>query len=142
MKKKKTAVHHRIENALAGGTAPSAGELRRLRESNAVAVKAYKLSFWVAIGILNVALWVPLTLPRPLLVGAGLIAFVYAFSVPIVAIRKRQRNLEALEEVSPGPKKRRASENGQRYIETVRKEGRAFTRAEFEILDTSRAAEE
>lgn len=131
-----------VKNAIDTGTALTGRDLWTLRDRNRTAVKAYKLSFWVAIGILNLVLWVPLPLPRALLVAVGIASVAFAFIVPVVGIRKHQRKLELLEEVSPGPKKRRASGPGQAYIEKVRKEGRAFIKGEAEVLEESRQTEE
>ena len=80
----------------------------------------------------------PVKLPPALMLGVGVISIALIFIFPVRTIRSHYGYLELLESVEPGPKKSRASEAGKNYIEQARKDGRTFTRAEVEILETSR----
>lgn len=133
-------IHQLIQTAIDNGTTPDVDELRRLRRQSEKQVKTFKTSFWVAIAIINIMIWVPFPfrIPLPLMVVVGLGCAGFAFSAPILVIRKHQRCLEALKIVGQGPKRRSASDTGQKYIDRVKQEGRSFIQAEVELLEGSR----
>ena len=93
-----------------------------------------------AIGLIDPVMEVnlPVQPPPALMLGIGVISIALIFIFPVRKIRAHYGYLELLESVEPGPKKSRASEAGKNYIEQARKDGRTFTRAEVEVLETSR----
>jgi len=143
MKKLNTPVHQAVRDAIARGSALNRAEVRALQEKHELAVKLYKLAFWLLDGIFVVLLLVdlPITIDMRLRYSLAFVALVLAILVPLIGIRRHNRCLIVLEGVEPGPKKRRADEAGKGYIEQVRKDGRTFTRAELEILEASRSEE-
>jgi len=138
-----TPVHQTVREAIARGSALNRAEVRALQEKHELAVKLYKLAFWLLDGIFVVLLFVdlPIDLDNRLRYGLAIFALVLAIVVPLIGIRRHNRCITLLEGVEPGPKKSRANEAGKGYIEQVRRDGRTFTRAELEVLETSRDAD-
>jgi hypothetical protein len=138
--KKINPIHQLVRDSIHNNTTLSVIDLRKLRSLSEQKVKTFKISFWVAIAIINLMIWVPLPfrIPGALLITIGVVCAGYAFSVPIVMIRKHQQSLELLKLVSQGPKRRSASDAGQKYIDRVKQEGRSFIQAEVDLLEGSR----
>jgi len=140
MERKPNPIHRMVEDGINNGTAPTVADLRDLRHRSEQKVKTFKISFWVAIAIINLMIWVPLPfkIPFAVLFGIGLLCVGFAFSVPIIMIRRHQQCLESLKLVSQGPKRRSASDAGQKYIDRVKEEGRSFIQAELDLLEGSK----
>jgi hypothetical protein len=140
MGKKINPIHQLVADAINNGTTLSVEDLKKLRNLSEQKVKTFKISFWVAIAIINLMIWVPLPfrIPGTVLIAIGVICAGFAFSVPIVVIRKHQQCLELLKLASQGPKRRSTSDAGQKYIDRVKGEGRSFIQAEFDLLEGSR----
>jgi len=149
MDKRMTPVHQAVLAAIERGTPLNRAEIRSLKEKQERAVRLFKLLAFLLLGIFTVVLWIgiglidflqvelPFRIPSAALlaVGAGTLLL---SGLAIVAIRRRYGYLELLEGVEPGPKKSRASDAGKSYIEQARRDGRTFTRAEVEMLESSR----
>mgnify|MGYP001403132239 CR=1 FL=1 len=146
-----TPIHEAVRQAVARGTALSRAEVRALHEKSELAIRLFKISIFVLLGIFVLSLWLglglldpitqvelPFSVPPGVLLGIGLASLVLIFIVPVRKIRRHYQYLELLEGLEPGPKKSRASEAGKDYIEQARKDGRTFTRAEIEVLEASR----
>jgi len=151
MNKLNTPVHEAVREALARGEALSRAEVRALREKSELAIRLFKISIFVLLGIFVSSLWLglgllepvtkvelPFTIPPGVLLGIGLASLALIFIVPVRRIRAHYQYLELLEGSEPGPKKSHASEAGKNYIEQARKDGRTFTRAEIDVLEVSR----
>ncbi|PLY02207.1 MAG: hypothetical protein C0624_09105 [Desulfuromonas sp.] len=146
-----TPVHEAIHQAIERGSALSRAEVRALREKSELAIRLFKISIFVLLGIFVIALWLglglldpvkkvelPFAIPTGVLLGISLASLALIFIVPVRKIRAHFRYLELLEPTEPGPKKSRANDAGKAYIEQARKDGRTFTRAEIEVLEASR----
>jgi hypothetical protein len=140
MGKKINPIHQLVIDAINNSTTLTVADLRQLRNLSEQKVKTFKISFWVAIAIINLMIWAPLPfrLPGMVMVAIGVLCAGFAFSMPIVVIRKHQQCLELLKLAPQGPKRRSASDAGQTYIDRVKSEGRSFIQAEFDILEGSR----
>ena len=140
MEQKHDPIQRLVSEAIQNGTTLTVTDLRRLRNLSEQKVKTFKISFWVAIAILNLLIWVPFPFKIPLivLILTGILCVGFAFSAPIVVIRKHQRCLESLKLAPQGPKRRSANNAGQAYIDRVRTEGRSFIQAEVDILEGSK----
>lgn len=140
MEQKPNQIHRLVEAGIENGTSLTVAELRELRNLSERKVKTFKISFWIAIALLNLLIWVPFPflIPLSVKVSIGVFCLGYALSVPIVMIRKHQQCLESLKLVSQGPKRRSAADAGQHYIDRVRAEGRSFIQAEFDLLAGSK----
>lgn len=143
MSKQTSPIHQRLAGAIDQGSPPTVADLKQLRRHSEQQVKAFKISIWVAIGIINLLIWVPLpfNLPPGVLIVTGVLCVGYVFSIPIVMIRRHLRCLEALKLASRGPKRRLASSAGQRYLDQVKDQGRTFVQAELELLEDNRPTE-
>lgn len=146
-----TPVHQAVRDAIANGTALSRAEVRAQRERSELAIRLFKASIFILLGMFVLSLWLglglfdpvkkielPFPIPPGVLLGIALASLILIFVVPVRKIRSHYRYLELLEPVEPGPKKSRASEAGKDYIEQARKDGRTFTQAELEVLEASR----
>lgn len=142
MEQKSNQIHRRVAAGIEKGSSLTIAEIRMLRNLSERKVKTFKVSFWIAIAILNLLVWVPfpLEIPLPVKVSIGVLCLGYALSFPIVMIRKHQQYLESLKLVSQGPKRRRADDASQHYIDLVRGEGRSFIQAEVDLLAGSKHA--
>ena len=142
MEQKSNQIHRLVEAGIENGTSLTVAELRELRNLSERKVKTFKVSFWIAIAILNLLVWIPIPLeiPLPIKIGSGILCLAYALSFPIIMIRKHQQCLESLKPVSQGPKRRSADDAGQHYIDLVRAEGRSFIQAEIDLLAGSKHA--
>jgi len=140
MEMKPNQIHRLVEAGIENGTSLSVAELRKLRNLSEQKVKTFKTSFWIAVVLLNLLIWVPFPFEIPLSVkvSIGILCLCYALSVPIVMIRKHQQRLESLKLAPQGPKRRSAADAGQHYIDRVRTEGRSFIQAEFDLLAGSK----
>lgn len=135
MSHQSSPVHRAVETALANDTALTLRDIRVLREKHERILLFFKGNIWAAVAVLNLVVWVDLPLSTATAFAIGGLAVVYAFSLPIVMIRRHQRYLPFFEKVSPGPKKRRVDEAGLRYLERVKEQGRSFIVAEVEVLE-------
>ncbi len=131
------SIHRTVQDALSQGRALSRKEILGLREKNRRAITAYKATFWAAIIVFNVLVWVPLPFELNLIarLAIGATCLVVAFIPPIFGIKQHQRRLERLRDSPRGPKKGKAGAEGKTYIENVRKENRTFIIAEVEVLE-------
>ncbi len=123
-------------SAIAGGYAVSGETIVQLREKSEKEITTLKLVFWVAIGLFNLMVWYPFSTPVPAILrwGVGIGALAIASLFPVFGIRRHRRILHQLEECSRGPKRSKADSAGQVYMDRVRRQGRYFVRAEYEIL--------
>jgi hypothetical protein len=131
-------IHGAVENAIRGGTALTAGDIRALREKSSRAITAFKAVFWIALAVFNLLIWVELPIARSLLVALLILAPGVGIIVPMLGIRRQQGLLALLEDASSAPKERRADEPARAYIGQVRKEGRRFVKAEAQVLEEKR----
>lgn len=136
MKAQLSPVHRAVEAAIENGGVLTLTEIRQLREKSERILTFSKGSVWAGIAVLNLVLWVELPFPTVVSIALGALALLYTFSVPIILIREHQPYLPLLERVSPGPKKRRVNEAGQRYMEQVKEQGRSFIVAEVDVLES------
>ncbi len=137
MSEKIDPITQMVMDALAGGYAISGESIQKLREQSNKGISTLKTVFWVAIGFFNIMIWVPFSTPIPsglrwaIALGALLVALVF----PIVGIRRHRGLLYRLEDSTLGPKRRNTDEAGRQYIDLVKKQGRKFLRAEYELLE-------
>ncbi len=131
------AIHQRVREALKVHSPLPLEEIIALRKKSRQSVRLFKATFWVAIIIFNLVLWVPLpfALSTEVLVAICALCLFVAFVPPILGIREHQRRLDLLQESSAGPKKALLGSAGRNYLEKVKEEGRLLTRAEVEILE-------
>lgn len=134
-------LHITIAEAIDSGTPLTVKDLRELRNRSQKAISRGKGFFWGGVILLNLVLWVPLPFDKTLVISLAGVIMAFAFVVPILVLRKHQKILALLEASLVAPKPRNASEAGKAYIEQVRKEGRSFVVAEFEVLEGSRTGE-
>ena len=134
-------IHQTVAEAMDSGTPLTVKDLRELRNRSQKAITNFKGFFWVGVVVLNLVLWVPMPFDKTLVVGAAAVIMVVAFVVPIIGLRKHNKALALLEASLVAPKPRNASEAGKAYIEQVRKEGRSFVVAEYEVIEGSRTGE-
>ena len=142
MGKKATAIHRSVLQAVDRGTALTGKEIYQFRTRSTEAITSYKIAFWVAIGIFNLIIWVPMPIDRSILIAFGVLTVAFAFIAPIMGIRNHQKRLDLLRDAPSAPKKKGANEAGRRYMEQVRSEGRPFVKAEVEILERTGIAGE
>ncbi len=137
MNSRQTLIHRTVEQALQDGAPLKPKNIRELREKSEGSIRRAKLSFWLAIAVFNLLIWAPApeSLDRSVIIIVGVICIAFAMIYPILGIRKHQKNLFFLQDCSPGPKKRKASDEGRAYIEEVKEQGRSFIGAEVEILE-------
>lgn len=135
MANRTSPIHQAVANAVARDTALTLRDIRLLREKSERLLLFFKGNIWAAIAVLNLVVWVDLPLSTAQAFLVGVLAVVYAFTFPIIMIRRHQRYLPLLEKVSTGPKKRRLDAAGQRYVEAVKEQGRSFIVAEVEMLE-------
>jgi hypothetical protein len=140
MEQQLNPIHKFIEERIVIGSPPTVAELRGRRTQSEQKIKTFKISFWVAVAIINLMIWVPFPFKIPTLVMiiVGILCVGFAFSAPIIVIRKHAQCLESLKIVSQGPKRRSANVAGQKYIDLVKAEGRSFIQAEVDILAGSK----
>lgn len=147
----KTPVHQAVQDAISRGEALNRAEVRALHEKSELAIRLHKVSIFALLAIFVCSLWLGLGLLDPIqkielpfavssgvLLSTGLVSLILIFVFPVRKIRSHYRYLELLEPSDPGPKKSRASEAGKLYIEQARKDGRTFTIAEVEVLESTR----
>jgi hypothetical protein len=117
-------------------------EIIALRKKSRQAIRLFKATFWVAIIIFNLVLWVPLpfALSTAALVTICAICLLVAFVPPILGIREHQRRLDLLQESSAGPKRGLVGSAGRSYLDQVKEEGRLLIKAEVEILEERNSA--
>lgn len=131
-------IHQKVRQALSANQALRLEEIIALRKKSREAIRLFKATFWVAIIIFNLVLWVPLpfALSTAAQVTIGVICLVIAFIPPIFGIRVNQRRLDLLQESSGGPKRSRiTTAAGKSYLEQVKEEGRLLIKAEVEVLE-------
>ncbi|ORJ62951.1 hypothetical protein [Geothermobacter hydrogeniphilus] len=133
-----TPVHQMVRTALTDGKALTSKLIREQREQSRKAVRQGKMIFWIAITLLNLVVWVKLPIPVPLRFAIGLLALATALIAPIIWSKKHQLKLYLLQDVPEGPKRRKAGPEAKRYIDQVREQGRAYVRAEMDILEAGR----
>ncbi len=134
-------LHNTIAEAIDNGTSLTVKDLREMRAASRKAITGYKGFFWAGIAVLNAILWIPMPFDKALLISLAVVLMAAAIIVPILGLRKHQKILALLEASTSAPKPKNASEAGKAYIERVRKEGRSFVIAEFEVLEGSRTGE-
>ena len=136
-------IHLIVKEAVDKGRALEAKDIRALRSTSQKASTMFKTVFWAGIVIFNLALWAPLPIQinRIVLYVIAFAALVVALVVPILGLRKHQVNLELLKISKEFLKKKTASEAGRVYIDQVKKQGRPFINAEFEVLQGSKWVE-
>jgi len=134
-------VHKIVADAVDNGTPLTVKDLRELRARSEKAITGVKGFFWGGVIILNLVLWVPLPFDKTLMIGVAAAIMALAFIIPILGLRKHQKMLALLEASLVAPKPKNASEAGKLYIEKVRKEGRSFVVAEYEVLEGSKTGE-
>jgi len=135
--RRNNAIHQRVREALKAQSPLALEEIIALRKKSRQTVRLFKATFWVAIILFNLVLWVPLpfALSTTALVTICAICLLAAFVPPILGIREHQRRLDLLQESSAGPKRSLVGSAGRAYLEKVKEEGRLLVKAEVEILE-------
>ncbi len=137
MAQKTDPIKQLVMDALDGGYALSGEKIQQLREKSTREITTLKTVFWVALGLFNLMVWDPFNVPlsASLRWGVAFGALVVAIVFPIIGIRRHRARLFQLEDSTQGPKRRKANDAGRQYIDRVKKQGRYFIRAEFELLE-------
>jgi len=135
--RRNNSIHQRVREALKAQSPLALEEIIALRKKSRQTVRLFKATFWVAIILFNLVLWVPLpfALSTTALVTICAICLFAAFVPPILGIREHQRRLDLLHESSAGPKRSLVGSAGRAYLEKVKEEGRLLVKAEVEILE-------
>jgi len=142
MKNQVANIHSLVREALTAGRALTIRQIRAERDRSRKAIRQGKVIFWVAIALLNLMVWVKIPIPLLLRVGIGLLALMAALIAPIIWSKQHHLNLLLLEQAAEGPKRRKASPAAKKYIDQVREQDRPFIRAEVEILEADKYAEQ
>ncbi len=137
MAQKNHPIKQMVLDAIAGGYAVNRERIQQLRDKSNREISLLKRVFWVALGLFNLMVWYPFSMPiaETLRWTVGIGALLIAIVFPIVGIRRHRGCLAQLEECTQGPKRRKADDLGRQYMDRVKKQGRFFVRAEFQILE-------
>ncbi len=143
MAQKNNPMKQMVLDAIAGGYAVSSERIQELRAKSKKEITTLKTVFWVALGLFNLMVWDPFSVPIPgaLRWGVALGSLVTALIFPVIGIRRHRGYLYLLEDSSQGPKRRKTDDAGRQYMDRVKKQGRFFVRAEFELLEGESATE-